>query len=106
MAPGLCPGAGGGDQGDAEAAEPVHLESNFVRAEGSGGGAEGLATVRGGDAAGIHPAPGPGGSGVKGNSGGSLPTAGRRVLRVSQYFRVFWTRRLAECGRRGRATAA
>ena len=46
MAPGLRAGAGGGDQRDAEAAKPVHIESDFDCAESRGGCAEGTAGVR------------------------------------------------------------
>ena len=56
LAAGLCAGSGAGDRGHAEAAEPVHFESDVDRAEGGGRGSERPAGVRGRDAPRIHPA--------------------------------------------------
>ena len=52
---GFTLGPGGGRRRGAEAAEPVHFESNVDCAEGGGRGAEQFAAVRGRHARGVHP---------------------------------------------------
>ena len=56
MASWICPGAEGRDRPTAEAAEPVHLESDLDCAEGRAGRADRVAAVRGRHAHRVHPA--------------------------------------------------
>ena len=85
---GYALGSGAGDQRDAEAAEPVDVESDFDRAEGGGGRAEGAAAVRGGDAAEYIQLARSRGERAAVDSGREVHHAGRRVLRVSQYLGI------------------
>jgi aspartate aminotransferase len=52
----LCAWSCGGGERNVEVAEPIHFESHFDCAEGSGGGIEWTSGVRRANAAGIHPA--------------------------------------------------
>src|SRR5580700_673896 len=93
MAAGVCAGSGGGGERDVEIAEPVDVESDIDCAEGGGGGAEGAAGVRGGNAAGIYRTARPRGEGIARDTGRDLHFAAGRVLCVSEHIGVSGARR-------------
>src|SRR5579872_3188036 len=97
MAVGICDGSGCGDERDGEVAESVDIEPHVDCAEGGGGGAEGTAGVRGGDAAGVHRAARSRGERTAVDSWSGVHAAGRSVLRVSKCIGIFRTRRPEIC---------
>ncbi len=76
-----------------EAAEPVHVESDFYCSESGGGGAQVVAGVRRADARRVYPAAQPCSCGPARHARNQMQYARGRLLRVSQCVGLFRTRR-------------
>ena len=102
---GFALGPGTDRVGDAEAAEPVHLESHLHRAEGGRGGIDRIAGLRRRNAPGLHPSARPDRDRLARDSGHHLHPAAGRVLRLSECFGLYRQRR-DQVGRRSCQPAA